>query len=45
MVRTAAVYEPDPGAQPIHDAQYAEFMRFYRRTRPIYKRLNGAASQ
>jgi xylulokinase len=41
MVRTATVYEPDPDARRVHDAHYAEFMRFYRRTRPIYKRLNG----
>jgi xylulokinase len=41
MVRTARVYEPDPDARRVHDAHYAEFMRFYRRTRPIYKRLNG----
>jgi xylulokinase len=40
LVRTAAVFEPDPDAQRVHDAHYAEFMRFYRRTRPIYKRLN-----
>ena len=40
LVRPTAVVEPDPAARRLHDAQYAEFMRFYRRTRPIYKRLN-----
>jgi xylulokinase len=41
LVGTTAVFEPQPEAQRVHDAQYAEFMRFYRRARPIYKRLNG----
>ena len=41
LVRTTAVFEPEPAAQRVHDAHYAEFMRFYRRARPIYKRLNG----
>jgi xylulokinase len=39
-VRVAAVYRPDPAAQAVHDRQFAAFLDFYRRMKPVYKRLN-----
>jgi xylulokinase len=39
-VPVAAEYRPDPGHRERYDELYAAFIRFYRRTRGIYARLN-----
>ncbi len=40
LVKIAAVHEPDPANRRVHDGQFDEFMAFYRRMKPIYRRLN-----
>jgi xylulokinase len=40
LVRIAAVYRPDPANRRLYDDQFAAFMDFYRRMKPVYKRLN-----
>jgi xylulokinase len=42
-VTLTAVYEPDPRRHALYAAQHREFLRFYRRNRTIYKRLNSPA--
>jgi xylulokinase len=41
-VRFAAVYRPDPANRRLYDEQFQAFMDFYRRMKPVYKRLNAA---
>jgi xylulokinase len=42
-VRFAAVYHPRPANRRVYDAQFAAFLDFYRRMKPVYKRLNSAS--
>ncbi|MBM4363886.1 MAG: hypothetical protein FJ104_14495, partial [Deltaproteobacteria bacterium] len=44
LVKFAAVYEPDPANARVYDEQFEEFRDFYRRMKPIYRRLNGRAA-
>lgn len=39
-VKTGRVFEPDPANATTYDAAFAEFLRFYRAAKPIYRRLN-----
>jgi xylulokinase len=41
LVRTATVHRPDPANRETYDELFAEFLELYRRTKPIYRRLNG----
>jgi xylulokinase len=34
------IFTPDPGRGRTYDAVFAEFLRFYKRARPVYKSLN-----
>jgi xylulokinase len=38
-----SVHEPEPERGRTYDAMFDQFLRFYKRTRPIYRRLNGRA--
>jgi xylulokinase len=40
LVRIAAVYDPIAGNRKIYDRQFSEFMEFYKRAKPIYRRIN-----
>ncbi len=40
IVKVAATYEPGPQSRRVYDRQFREFLEFYRRMRPIYRRLN-----
>jgi xylulokinase len=40
LVKIAAVYDPIAANRAVYDRQYREFMEFYKRTKPIYQRLN-----
>jgi xylulokinase len=40
IVKVAETYEPEEKHRRIYDQQFREFLEFYRRMRPIYKRLN-----
>jgi xylulokinase len=39
-VKIAGTFEPARDAANVYDAQFREFMEFYKRMKPIYKRLN-----
>jgi sugar (pentulose or hexulose) kinase len=39
-VKVASVYRPEPASRRLHDERFAEFMAFYERMKPIYRRLN-----
>jgi xylulokinase len=41
LVRSATVHRPDPANRETYDELFAEFLELYRRTKPIYRRLNG----
>lgn len=40
IVRIEATYRPDEDNRRVYDRQFREFLEFYRRMKPIYKRLN-----
>jgi xylulokinase len=40
LVKIAATYHPDPANRRVYDEQFAAFLDFYRRMKPVYKRLN-----
>ena len=40
LVRIAGEVHPDPANRPVYDEQFATFLDFYRRMKPIYGRLN-----
>jgi len=40
-VKISAVYHPIDANRHLYDRQFREFLSFYRRTRSIYRRLNG----
>ncbi len=40
MVKIARVFVPDKSAGRVYDRQFPEFLEFYRRMKPIYRRLN-----
>jgi len=40
IVKVARTYEPDPKNARVYDQQFREFLEFYKRMKPIYKRLN-----
>jgi xylulokinase len=42
-VKFAAVYQPDAGNRRVYDQQFSAFMQFYKRMKPVYRRLNAAA--
>ena len=44
-VRTAAVFTPDPARRELYDRLFAEFVKVYKATRPIYRRLNSRSSR
>ena len=39
-VGVAASYRPDPANAALFDARFAEFVKIYKATKPIYARLN-----
>jgi len=41
LVKISAVYHPIDANRHLYDRQFREFLSFYRRTRSIYRRLNG----
>jgi xylulokinase len=43
LVKIRATYEPDESRRKVYDAQFREFLEFYRRMKPLYKRMNPAA--
>ncbi|HUI42527.1 MAG TPA: FGGY-family carbohydrate kinase, partial [Terriglobia bacterium] len=43
LVKIDATYQPDESRRKVYDAQFCEFLEFYRRMKPFYKRLNSAA--
>jgi xylulokinase len=43
LVKIAAVYDPIAENRKIYDRRYGEFMEFYRRAKPIYRRMNPVA--
>ena len=43
LVKIAKEFHPIAANQLIYDRQYREFMEFYKRNRPIYRRLNPVA--
>lgn len=40
LVKIAKVYDPAAEHRTIYDRRFGEFMEFYRRARPIYRRMN-----
>jgi len=40
LVKIAAVYDPIAANRAVYDRQYREFIKFYQRTKAIYRRLN-----
>lgn len=42
LVRIQAVWNPNPATRALYDREFAEFMQFYKRMKPIYRRLNAA---
>jgi len=40
IVKIAATYEPNNQNRRVYDEQFREFLEFYKRMRPIYRRLN-----
>ncbi len=40
LVKIARTYDPDSKNSRIYDQQFREFLEFYKRMKPIYKRLN-----
>jgi xylulokinase len=40
LVPISATFEPDPSSRRVYDRLFPEFVNLYRRTRPIYARLN-----
>lgn len=40
LVRISATYQPDESRRRLYDQQFSEFLDFYRRMKPAYKRLN-----
>jgi xylulokinase len=45
LVKIEKVYAPNPANRAVYDRQFAEFMEFYRRLKPIYRRLNRVATR
>jgi xylulokinase len=43
LVKIHAIHEPDESRRRIYDQQFREFLDFYRRMKPVYKRLNSEA--
>jgi len=43
LVKIQATYEPDRSRQRLYERQFHEFLDFYRRMKPVYKRLNSKA--
>lgn len=43
LVRIAATYQPDESRRRLYDRQFREFLDFYRRMKPAYRRLNPKA--
>jgi xylulokinase len=43
LVKIAATYQPDAANRAVYERQFREFMEFYKRARPIYRRLNPVA--
>ena len=41
LVKISAVYHPIDANRRLYDRQFREFLSFYRRTKSIYRRLNG----
>lgn len=44
LVKIAAVYHPVPAARQVYDRRFQEFLEFYKRMKPIYRRLNPFAA-
>lgn len=45
LVKIAKVYDPNGANRTVYDRQFAEFMEFYKRMKPIYRRLNPVATR
>jgi xylulokinase len=43
LVKVAAVYRPDPANREVYERQFRAFLEFYKRMKPIYRRLNPVA--
>jgi len=43
LVKLRATYRPDESRRRLYDRQFREFLDFYRRMKPAYKRLNSRA--
>jgi xylulokinase len=43
LVKIKATYQADESRRRVYDVQFREFLEFYRRMKPLYKRLNPAA--
>ena len=39
-VEIARTYQPDPDATPVYDELFDAYLEIYKRTSPIYKKLN-----
>jgi xylulokinase len=43
LVKLKATHQPDETRRRVYDQQFREFLEFYRRMKPLYKRLNSPA--
>jgi sugar (pentulose or hexulose) kinase len=43
LVKLKATHQPDETRRRVYDQQFREFLEFYRRMKPLYKRLNSRA--
>src|SRR5262249_45351584 len=41
LIEIEATYEPDPANVPLYADQFIQFLDFYKRMKPVYKKLNG----